>query len=197
MKNTMDKNEVYARIAFNNIRANIYLWDADLTIDIERALSRSGFYHLVFDTGPDRTGLSTLSLGHVPLNQYKYRNLTDDHFMAPQTCGKFLFDTPEYLRDFKKFFEFFKICRKTILVTKDENEALKQLTKKKNVLTKDRYHHLGYKLYNNGEILPEGNQVLDVPNDYTIWEEKFIANTFRPVVVPSMPKLQNLDKFFL
>ena len=194
MENTMDKIEFYARLGFNALNASKHLWDEGVSTHIERALPRQGMYHPVFDCGSIKTGLSTIGTGHIPQNQFQERGLTEDHYMAPQTCGKFILDTPEYLEDFEKFFEFFNFCRRTIIVTKKQNEELKQLTKKENVLTKDRYHHLGYKLYDSEGLLPEGNQVLDVPHDYTIWEEKFIKNSFRPFVVKS-PKASSLVGF--
>ena len=58
------------------------------------------------------------------------------------------------------------------------------MTKKEPVVTRDRYKHLGYTIYVNGDpnnVLEKPE--LEVPSYYTDWENKTHANGFRPIVV--------------
>ena len=179
----------YCLTAWNNLKANAYRWHPELNTNAERTISRM-FYQSVFDSLPDRTGFSS-----HPGAKYTWNSMVDDHYMAPQTVAKFVMENPELLNDYKKFQEIFLFCRRTIVVTKEENNRLAQITKKQPVLTKDKYYHLGIKLYHGNEELPTMNQVLDVPESFTKWENKFIKNNFRPTTV-YVPKKPNLDEFF-
>ena len=178
----------YCLTAWNNLKANAYRWHKELNTNAERTISRM-FYQAVFDSLPDKTGLSTIPRAKTPMY-----NMTDDHYMAPQTVAKFVMESPELLNDYNRFEKIFLFCRKTIVVTKEQNLKLAQITKKQPVLTKDKYHYLGFKLYYGSEELPEINQVLDVPKEYTEWESRFIDNGFRPTVVWT-PKIVTLDRF--
>jgi hypothetical protein len=180
----------YCLTAWNNLKANAYRWHPELNTDAERTISRM-FYQSVFDSLPDKTGLSS-----TPNAKSTDEGMTDDHYMAPQTVAKFVMENPELLNSYDKFQEIFLFCRRTIVVTKEENARLAQITKKQPVLTKDKYHHLGIKLYNGYEELPTMNQVLDVPKSFTEWENKFIKNDFRPTTV-YVPKISNLDEHLI
>ena len=180
----------YCLTAWNNLKANAYRWHPELNTDAERTISRM-FYQAVFDTCPNKTGLSTVACA-----KSTDEGMTDDHYMAPQTVAKYVMETPELLNDYKKFEELFLFCRQTIVVTKEQNRELANITKKQPVLTKDKYHYLGYDLYLDGEKLPEHNQVLDVPEDFTEWESKFIKNDFRPTTV-HIPEVSTLEEFFV
>jgi len=179
----------YCLTAWNNLKANAYRWHPELNTDAERSISRM-FYQSVFDTLNNKTGFST-----SPGAKSTWEGMVDDHYMAPQTVAKFVMENPELINDYKKFQEIFLFCCKTIVVTKEENAKLAQITKKQPVLTKDKYHYLGIKLYHGYEELPTMNQVLDVPKTFTEWESKFIKNDYRPTVVYTESK-SNLDKFF-
>ena len=180
----------YCLTAWNVLKSNSYRWHEGLNTDAERSIARM-FYQSVFDTSAERTGLST-----KPGAKYTDEGMTDDHYMAPQTVAKFIIESPKILNNYDKFEEIFLFCRRTIVVTKVENEALKELTKKQPVLTKDKYDYLDMKLYHGYEELPPINQVLDVPKDFTEWESKFIKNSFRPTTVYVLKK-SNLDNFFI
>jgi len=180
----------YCLTAWNNLKANAYRWHPELNTNAERTISRM-FYQSVFDSLPYKTGLSS-----TPGAKSTWEGMVDDHYMAPQTVAKFVMENPELLNDYKKFQEIFLFCRRTIVVTKEENNRLAQITKKQPVLTKDKYYHLGIKLYHGREELPTMNQVLDVPESFTKWENKFIKNDFRPTTV-YVPKTSTLDKFFI
>ena len=175
--------------AWNNLKANAYRWHSGLNKDAERSISRM-FYQSVFDTLPDKTGLSS-----SPNAKSTDEGMTDDHFMAPQTVAKFIMESPELLNSYDEFEKIFLFCRKTIVVTKNENNRLAQITKKQPVLTKDKYHHLDIKLFDGFVELPAINQVLDVPEAFDEWEKKFIKNGFRPTQV-YVPKLNTLEEFF-
>ena len=179
----------YCLTAWNNLKANAYRWHPELNTNAERTISRM-FYQTVFDSNPDKTGLSS-----TPGAKHTDEGMTNDHYMAPQTVAKFVMENPELLNSYDKFQKIFLFCRKTIVVTKEENKRLAQLTKKQPVLTKDKYYHLGIKLYQDYVALPTMNQVLDVPESFDKWEQKFIKNDFRPTVVYTEPK-SNLDEFF-
>jgi hypothetical protein len=180
----------YCLTAWNILKSNAYRWHSELNTDAERTISRM-FYQSVFDTLPDKTGLSTVADATS-----KDEGMTDDHYMAPQTVAKFIMERPELLNNYEKFEEIFLFCRKTVAVTKEQNLKLAQITKKQPVLTKDKYHYLGYDLYFEGEKLPEHNQVLDVPEDFTEWESKFIKNDFRPTTV-YIPEVSTLEEFLV
>ena len=185
-----DRTYEYCLTAWNNLKANAYRWHKELNTDAERTISRM-FYQAVFDTCPNKTGLSTIPGAKTPMD-----NMTDDHYMAPQTVAKFIMESPVLLNDYNKFEEIFLFCRKTIVVTKEQNLKLAQITKKQPVLTKDKYYYLGYDLYFGEEKLPEQNQVLDVPKAFTEWESEFIDNQFRPTVV-YQPKVPTLNEFMI
>ena len=125
-----DPNE-YALTAFNSLKANQYRWDKMLISDAERSVSRS-FYDQVFSSGADRSGFST-----TLKNQWCLQDMTDDHYMAPQSVTKFIMDSEFLLENFDHFLDCFLMCRKTHYVKKSENEKLKKLTKKTTVLTRD------------------------------------------------------------
>ena len=180
----------YCLTAWNNLKANAYRWHSELNTNAERTISRM-FYQSVFDSLPYKTGLSS-----TPGAKSTWEGMVDDHYMAPQTVAKFVMENPELLNDYKKFQEIFLFCRRTIVVTKEENNKLAQITKKQPVLTKDKYHYLGIKLYHGYEELPTMNQVLDVPKLFDEWEQKFIKNDFRPTTV-YVSKKPNLDEFFI
>ena len=173
-----DREKEYALTAFNSLKANMYRWTKDLDSHVERSISRV-FYDQVVSTGPVKTKWST-----VLSQDWEYNVMCDDHYMAPQTVCKFIMDCPFVLEDFNIFSDIFAACRKTIYITKDQNEELKQLTKKEPVVTRDRYKHLGYTIYVNGDpnnVLEKPE--LEVPSYYTDWENKTHANGFRPIVV--------------
>ena len=171
----------YCLTAYDLFKSSVYRWHSRLNKDAERAISRV-FYQAVRDTNPDKTGFSTL-----PGVKTTGDGLTDDHFMSPQTVAKYIMDSPKILKNYEEFKKIFLACRKTVVVTKEQNNILAQLTKKQPVLTKDKFYHLGYKLYYGHEKLPEINQVLPVPELYTKWEKKYIINDFRPTVVWTKP----------
>jgi len=183
-----NRTKQYCLTAWNNLKGNSYRWHSELNTDAERSISRM-FYQSVFDTLNDKTGFST-----SPGAKSTWEGMVDDHYMAPQTVAKFVMENPKLLNDYDKFQEIFLFCCKTIVVTKEENNKLAQITKKQPVLTKDKYHYLGMKLYKGYEELPTINQVLDVPEAFTEWESQFIENSFRPTVVYTEQKA-NLDEF--
>ena len=185
-----DRASEYCLTAWNNLKANAYRWHSELNTNAERTISRM-FYQSVFDTLNNKTGFST-----SPGAKSTWEGMVDDHYMAPQTVAKFVMDHPKILNSYDLFKEIFQFCRKTIVVTKEENNKLAQITKKQPVLTKDKYHYLGIKLYHGYEELPTMNQVLDVPKLFDEWEQKFIKNDFRPTTV-YVSKKPNLDEFFI
>lgn len=183
-----DPNE-YALTAFNALKANQYRWNKMLVTDAERSISRL-FYDSVFSSGADRSGFST-----VLKNDWKLQPMTDDHYMAPQSVTKFIMDQANIvLDDYDYFLDCFLMCRKTHLVMKSQNEELKFLTKKTNILTRDRYKHLGLNLYKGGKpnYIMEKPE-LQVPSYFTDWERGYQINGFRSTVVDN--KQGNLSRF--
>ena len=76
------------------------------------------------------------------------------------------------------------MCRKTHWVMKSQNEELKFLTKKTNILTRDRYKHMGFNLYKDGKPnYVMKNPELEVPTYFTDWEKGYQINGFRATVV--------------
>ena len=175
----------YARTAFDCLKASQYRWNKNLTTSTERSIARL-FYDQVFSSGADKSGFST-----IPKSEWCKYDMTDDHYMAPQSVTKFIMDTEFLLNDFEKFLDCFMMCRKTHYITKKQNEELKNLTKKTLVLTRDRYKHLGYTLYCNGTKFPTPE--LQVPSYYTDWERGFQENNFRPTIIEN--KIGTLDEF--
>jgi len=185
------KTYEYCLTAWNILKSNYYRWHSKLSVDAERSIARM-FYQCVFDSYADRTMFSTFPVRNPGK---KIIGMTDDHFMVPQTVAKFVMESPEILNSYDEFESIFIACRKTILVTPEENKLLAKLTRKQPVLTKDKYHHLGIELYHGRVKLPEENQVLPVPKLFDEWEQKFIKNNFRSTVVYTESK-PNLDEFF-
>tara|TARA_R100000008_G_C3529295_1_gene138362 strand:+ start:259 stop:834 length:576 start_codon:yes stop_codon:yes gene_type:complete len=180
----------YALTAFNSLRANQYRWNKTLISDAERSISRL-FYDQVFSSGAERSGFST-----VLKNEWKMQPMADDHYMAPQSVTKFIMDKSEILLDDYDYFEdVFMMCRKTHYIKKEQNEMLKDLTKKTCILTRDRYKHLGFNLYKGGKpnYIMEKPE-LEVPTYFTDWEMGYQTNGFRAVVVDN--KVGTLEDFF-
>ena len=179
----------YALTAFNSLKANKYRWNNMLISDTERSISRI-FYDQVFSTGPDKSGFSTVLKG-----EWGLQKMCDDHYMAPQSVTKFIMDQAGILlEDYEYFLDCFKMCRKTHYVKKSQNDKLAALTKKTNVLTRDRYKKLGFNLYKDGKPnycmkKPE----LQVPSYFTNWEMGYQNNGFRSMVVDN--KVGTLDEF--
>tara|TARA_Y100000004_G_C8771142_1_gene350764 strand:+ start:46 stop:636 length:591 start_codon:yes stop_codon:yes gene_type:complete len=158
-------------------------WNNNMTEDDERAISRQ-FYQAVFDTGPDRTGFATSERALYADSVTRRDYYVDDHFYSPQRVAKYILDNPNICQNYDKFYEIFLECRKTILVTKEENQKLSSIVKKfENVLTKDKYHYLDMLLHNKSGVLPEDKQVLNIFPEFTEWERQFIDNDYRPLVV--------------
>ena len=183
---------MYAKTAFDCLKASRYRWNKDITTDTERSISRL-FYDQVFSSGPDKSGFST-----TLKNEWKNVKMCDDHYMSPQSVTKFIMDTDFLLDDFDKFLDIFMVCRKTHFIKKSENEELSKLTKpsfsKTRVLTRDRYKYLGFNLYKNGDPqyvmeIPE----LQVPTYFTDWELGYQKNDFRPTV--SFNERSSLEEF--
>ena len=171
-----EKAKEYCLTTCDFAKASLYRWKPGMNEHTERAISRT-FYQMVFDTYPVKTGLSTEPGATTPDKRY-----TNDHYLSPQTIMKYIMDT-ELFNDYKKFEALFFECRKTIVVTRDQNNKLAQMTRKRPVLTKDKYDYLGYELYYGDEKLPKINQVLPVPEEFTKWEMKYIKNGFRATIV--------------
>jgi len=179
----------YALTAFNSLNANKYRWNSSITSDVERSISRL-FYDQVFSSGANKSGFST-TLKHEWDNQ----DMTDDHYMAPQSVTKFIMDSEFLLEEIDQFLDIFMMCRKTHYIKKSENEKLKELTKKTKVLTRDRYKHLGFNLYKKGNpnkslIKPE----LMVPSYFTDWELGYQNNGFVATIVNN--ERGSLEDFF-
>jgi len=191
--NKDEKVEKYCLTIFDLFKSSFHRWNERLDEHTERVICRL-FYHGVFDSYADRTILSTFPISNPGK---KVKGATDDHFVPPQTFAKFIMDTPKILDDYNLFKSYFNVCRKTITVTKEENLQLRELTKTSPVLTKDKYYHLGMKLYHGYDELPTMNQVLPVLEEFTIWENKFIKNDFRPTVVYTAPKAAPKAKYGL
>ena len=170
----------YAKTAFDSLRASRYRWDKTLTTDVERSISRL-FYDQVFSSGADKSGFST-----TLKDEWNNQKMTDDHYMAPQSVTKFIMDSEFLLEDFDHFYDCFMMCRKTHHVKKSENELLSKLTKRTKVLTRDRYKHLGFNLYRNGEAnyVMKSPELL-VPTYFTDWELGYQNNGFRATIVPN------------
>ena len=178
----------YALTAFNSLKANQHRWIDVLISDAERSISRL-FYDQVFSSGADRSGYST-----VLKEDWQLQKMCDDHYMAPQSVTKFIMDEQALLDDWDAFVECFMLCRKTHYVKKSQNDKLAALTKKTNVLTRDRYKKLGFNLYKDGKPnycmkKPE----LQVPSYFTNWEMGYQNNGFRSMVVDN--KVGTLDEF--
>ena len=179
----------YALTAFNSLKANKYRWNTMLISDTERSISRV-FYDQVFSTGPDKSGFSTVLKG-----EWGLQKMCDDHYMAPQSVTKFIMDQADILlEDYEYFLDCFKMCRKTHYVKKSQNDKLSALTKKTTVLTRDRYKHMGWNLYKDGNpnhvmTRPE----LQVPSYFTDWELGYQSNGFRATVVEN--EVGNLENF--
>jgi len=181
----------YARVAFNCLNANKDLWNMmdSTSKDAERAISRI-FYELVFSSGANRSGYST-----VLKNNWDFQKMCDDHYMAPQSVTKFIMDEGILLDDWDGFLECFMMCRKTHYVTKQQNDQLARLTKNTAVLTRDRYKHMGFNLYKEGKpnyIMKRPE--LQVPSYFTDWEQGYQSNGFRATVVEN--EVGNLKDFF-
>ena len=180
----------YALTAFNSLKANKYRWNNMLISDTERSISRI-FYDQVFSTGPDKSGFSTVLKG-----DWRSQKMCDDHYMSPQSVTKFIMDQADILlEDYDYFLDCFLMCRKTHYVTKQQNDKLARLTKNIAVLTRDRYKHMGWNLYKDGNPnyvmeTPE----LQVPSYFTDWEKGYQINGFRSTVVEN--EVGNLGNFF-
>jgi len=189
MKRKLKNPSEYALTAFLALKANQYRWNKMLVSDAERSISRL-FYDQVFSSGADKSGFST-----TLKNEWDLQSMTDDHYMAPQSVTKFIMDSEFLLENFEHFLDCFLMCRKTHWVKKSENEKLKELTKKTNILTRDRYKHMGWNLYKDGKpnYVMEKPE-LQVPSYFTDWEMGYQNNGFRSMAVDN--KVNNLEDFF-
>tara|TARA_B100000424_G_C22780058_1_gene419517 strand:+ start:155 stop:691 length:537 start_codon:yes stop_codon:yes gene_type:complete len=158
----------YALTVYNSLKANSYRWKKGRYSDAEKSISRL-LYDQCHSVGPQKTGLTT-----VPKALHNKDLMADDHYMTPQSATNFIYDNDFILNDFDKFFDFYISCLNTCYVLKSQNQEMKTITKK-NILTKDRYKHLGYPLYKDGD---PNNMVeeLPVPEYYTEWER---GNNFK------------------
>jgi len=180
----------YAKTAFDSLIVSKSRWNKDFTTSTERSISRL-YYDQVFSSGPDKSGFST-----VPKAKWSLQVMTDDHYLAPQTITKFIMDSEFLLENFDHFLDCFLMCRKTHYVAKTQNEELKKLTKKTSVLTRNRYKHMGFNLYKDGNAdfilkTPE----LTVPSYLTDWEMGYQNNGFRATIVED--KRGSLESFFV
>lgn len=169
----------YIETAWNLCKSNFYRWNEYMDNSCIRSVSRL-FYQSVFDSGVIPTGYTTNP------RFFKYEpnnNLTNDHFMSPQTVCKFIMDRPDIVNDFKKFTEVFNLCRRTIVTSREENEILKvNRPRNRNVLTKNRYKHNNIDLYFHGEIINDAFDKL-IPDYFTEWEQGFVNNNYYPLVI--------------
>ena len=170
----------YALTAYNSLGANSYRWKKGRYSDAEKSISRV-LYDQCHSTGPQTTGLTT-----VPKDIQNKELMAHDHYMTPQSATNFIYENDFILNDLDKFFDFYISCLKTCYILKSQNQEMKTITKK-NILTKDRYKHLGYTLYKDGDpnkIVKE----LPVPEYYTEWE---IGNNFK-----FKSSISSLEDFF-
>ena len=95
----------------------------------------------------------------------------DDHYLSPLQVAAFIYESDDdyYLKNFDAFKDMFKLCCYTHRVTPNENKKLSHLKGK--ILTRDKYKHLGIKLYKNNE---EIDNTIITPIGYDDYEQKKI-----------------------
>jgi len=170
----------YSKFAFNALRSNIDLYPDDS--NAKRAAGRI-FYDLIFSSGTVKTGL-------ISKEAMKLKKPCEDHYLSPQFVCRMICESPElYLEDYLIFENLFFQCRRTIMVTSQQNTALSKLTKNNRgnfqvfVPTNLKYEHLGIKLFERqGRLWSDSveldSSVLDhyVPSDLLEFEKQFLVN---------------------
>ena len=111
--------EEYCRTAFNSMKANLYRWGKPET-DL-RSLTRI-YYVNVHDSGYDP--LNYISEEAIPYRlNLQTKKITSDHYTRPQMQSRLIYNNPDkYLSDYDIFKKLFFDARKTVIITKDENE---------------------------------------------------------------------------
>jgi len=162
------KSHAYGRVAFLSMQACRVMWNENME-HAERAISRI-FYGQVFSAGAIQSGFST-----IPKNKQKGEKMSDDHCAKPQQLGTFIMDTEYLLDDYKEFFKVFQMCRLVHKTTSKQNRELREAERKCKVRVEQSYIKNGYKLY-RGNSLIEEYPLIQVPNNFREWENKFQKN---------------------
>jgi hypothetical protein len=146
MTKRISKNpEKYCRVAYKSLYANRDEWG---TPDAHRPITRI-MYDQVFSSGCDKTlGLISERAAALPKSKR-----CDDHYLSPQFVGRMVMDNQErFLNNYESFKEVFYLARRTIAVTKPENNALSEFTNNRSgiyrvyIPTDKKYEALGINL---------------------------------------------------
>lgn len=148
---TQHRIEIYCQIAFNCLKANLYLWKLyPNDKDVLRGVTRP-YYDLVHSLSIP-SGFITIKALEEKRNDSKWI-LCKDHCYSPQFIARMIMDNPEiYLEDYEKFKKLFYIACTTIDITPEENRALSLLTSNRGngykiyVPTDKKYQHLNIQL---------------------------------------------------
>ena len=178
--------EEYCLTAFNSMKANLYRWGKPET-DL-RSLTRI-YYVNVHDSGYDP--LNYISEEAIPYRlNLQTKKITSDHYTRPQMQSRLIYNNPDkYLSDYDIFKKLFFDARKTVIITKDENERASKDTNNNGILysikllSNEVYDSLGIKMYEfsnhhywkdkefklvSNDVLPFNAEVLESEKQFLI-----------------------------
>ena len=176
----------YCLTAFNSMKANFYRWEKPETCI--RSMTRI-FYVNVHDSGKDAIGLISEEAMKYKIESSK-KKTTDDHYTRPQAQAYMIYDQPDkYLSDYDKFRKIFFDARKTITLTKEQNDICSEDTSNDgiNFVIQTRsdklYQKHGIKLFSytserswkNRTFTQVSHDAIIFNNDALLNEERFIA----------------------
>ncbi len=184
---TLHRINTYCEIAFNGLKANLYMWKSRPDDkDVLRGVVRP-YYDLVHSLSIPTGYITTRALGEK--RNDKYWVICKDHCYSPQFIGRMIMDNSEiYLEDYEKFKEIFYISCTTIDITPEENRKLSQLTSNRNdgfkiyVPTDKKYQHLNIELvernygtaWYNKPANPVSNYI-QTPQELLNYEKQFLT----------------------
>ena len=176
----------YCLTAFNSMKANFYRWEKPETCI--RSMTRI-FYVNVHDSGKDAIGLISKEAMKYKIESSK-KKTTDDHYTRPQAQAYMIYDQPDkYLSDYDEFRKIFFDARKTITLTKEQNDICSEDTSNDgtNFVIQTRsdklYQKHGIKLFSyigegywkNRIFAPASYDAMIFNNDALLNEERFIV----------------------
>lgn len=183
---TQHRVNTYCEIAFNSLKANLYMWKSRPNDkDVLRGVTRP-YYDLVHSLSIPSGFITSKALDEK--RKDKYWVLCRDHCYSPQFVARMVMDNAEiYLEEYKKFKEIFYISCRTIDITPEENKKLSLLTKnpdgdlKIEVPTNKKYQHLKIELverhdgrgWYNKDADPVSNYI-ETPQELLDYEKQFL-----------------------